>query len=88
MNFFRKIKLKFVDCNQLALIDRFLKYSRYAIGDFVLDKNGLLLALWVTNWNENRLESKKENRNLSGLLQEIVMKIPIYSPTKKLIFHL
>lgn len=51
INFFRKIRRKFADNNQ------FFKYSRYAIGEIALVMIGILIALQVNNWNEDRKES-------------------------------
>jgi hypothetical protein len=36
------------------------KYFKYAIGEIILVMIGILLALQVNNWNENRLKQKKE----------------------------
>ena len=46
--FFRKIRKKMADDN------RPLKYARYAIGEIVLVVIGILIALQVNNWNEQR----------------------------------
>ena len=51
--FFRKIRKQLADDNQ------FLKYSRYAIGEIVLVVIGILIALQVNNWNEERKEDKE-----------------------------
>ncbi len=48
INFFRKIRHKLADDN------KFLKYSRYAIGEIALVMIGILLALQLNNWNEER----------------------------------
>ena len=52
--FFRKIRKKMADDNQ------FFKYSRYAIGEIVLVVIGILIALQINTWNEERLKRKKE----------------------------
>jgi hypothetical protein len=52
INFFRKIRRKLADDNQL------LKYSRYAVGEILLVMVGILLALQVNNWNEERKKVK------------------------------
>lgn len=46
--FFRKIRWRMARDNQ------FLKYSRYAIGETVLVVIGILIALYINNWNEQR----------------------------------
>ena len=48
INFYRKIRKKMADDNKP------LKYARYAIGEIALVMIGILLALQVNNWNEQR----------------------------------
>jgi hypothetical protein len=48
INFFRNIRKK------LANENKPLKYLRYAIGEIVLVVFGILIALQINNWNENR----------------------------------
>lgn len=48
INFFRKTRKKLADDN------KFFKYSRYAIGEIVLVVVGILIALQINDWNENR----------------------------------
>jgi len=52
---FRKIRKKMADDN------RPLKYIRYAIGEILLVVIGILIALSINNWNENR---KRQNEEL------------------------
>jgi len=47
-----------------------LKYLRYAIGEIVLVVIGILIALTINNWNENRRESKKEKIVLANIHKE------------------
>jgi len=44
-----------------------IKYIRYAIGEIILVMIGILLALQVNDWNNDRLESKKEQLFLKNL---------------------
>ncbi len=46
--FFRKIRWRLSQDNQ------FLKYSRYAVGEILLVVIGILIALQINNWNEDR----------------------------------
>lgn len=52
--FFRKIRFQLAQDNQL------LKYSRYAIGEIVLVVIGILIALQINEWNDNRKKGNLE----------------------------
>ena len=52
---FRKIRKKMADDNKP------IKYMRYAIGEIALVVIGILIALSINNWNENR---KRQNEEL------------------------
>jgi hypothetical protein len=43
------------------------KYFKYAIGEIVLVVIGILIALQINNWNENRITSKEEIHVLEAL---------------------
>ncbi len=58
LHFFRKIR------RQLAHDNQFLKYSRYALGEIVLVVIGILIALQINNWNEDRKMQKEEKNAL------------------------
>ncbi len=51
--FFRKIRKKMADDNKP------IKYARYAVGEIVLVVIGILIALQINNWNEERIQSKE-----------------------------
>ena len=51
--FFRKIRKKMADDN------RPLKYARYAIGEIVLVVIGILIALQINNWNQERIQASE-----------------------------
>ena len=53
--FFRKIRKTLADDNKP------IKYFRYAIGEIILVVIGILIALSINNWNENR---KRQNEEL------------------------
>lgn len=59
--FFRKLR------KQLANDNKPLKYMRYAIGEIVLVVIGILIALSINNWNQNRINKISEKL----LLKEI-----------------
>jgi len=48
-----------------------LKYARYAIGEIVLVVIGILIALQVNNWKENRAKIKEQNVILANLNLEL-----------------
>ena len=54
INFFRKIRKQLADDNKP------LKYLRYAIGEILLVVIGILIALQINNWNEERKDKKLE----------------------------
>lgn len=49
------------------------KYIFYAVSEIVLVMFGILLALQVNNWNQNRIQKKKEKKALVDLYQEFKM---------------
>jgi hypothetical protein len=63
---FRKIRKKMADDNQP------LKYARYAIGEIVLVVIGILIALQINNWNQNRLERIEEIDILESMHADFV----------------
>ena len=54
IHFFRKERWR------LAQENRFFKYSRYAIGEIVLVVIGILIALYINNWNQEQNDRKFE----------------------------
>ncbi len=46
------------------------KYLKYAMGEIVLVVIGILIALQINNWNEDRKEAIKENQLLNNLQGE------------------
>lgn len=65
IKFFRRIRQK------LLAENRFSKYLLYAIGEIFLVMIGILLALQVNNWNEERKSRKHEAKLLKELLADI-----------------
>ena len=62
---FRNIRRK------LAIENKFMAYSRYAIGEIVLVVIGILIALQVNNWNETRIEQKKIKQYSKALIEDL-----------------
>ena len=48
IKFFRKIRYDLMEKNKTG------KYFKYAIGEIILVVIGILIALQINNWNENR----------------------------------
>ena len=63
--FFRKIRYRLANENQ------FFKYSRYAIGEIVLVVIGILIALYINQWNKTRLDIQFEKVILSGIQKDL-----------------
>ena len=59
--FFRKFRQKTLN------ISRFGKYLLYAIGEIILVVIGILIALQINNWNEERKSKIKEYTYLEGI---------------------
>lgn len=64
IKFFRKIRQRLINENRIS------KYLLYAIGEIILVVIGILIALQINNWNENRKSAKQENLYLKRLLSE------------------
>jgi Family of unknown function (DUF6090) len=66
IKFFRKIRQTMVKENKAS------KYLLYAIGEIILVVIGILIALGINNWNENRKKSIEETKILISLNSEII----------------
>ncbi len=51
------------------------KYLKYAIGEIVLVVIGILIALSINNWNEERKNKLKETVHLEGIMTDLKMDI-------------
>ena len=67
--FFRRIRQK------LANENKFLKYSRYAIGEIVLVVVGILIALQINNWNQNRIQQNQIKTQLHNLKNSLALDV-------------
>ncbi len=65
LKFFRRFR------QRLLAENRFSKYLLYAIGEIFLVMIGILLAMQVNNWNENRKMIRQEKELLSGVLESL-----------------
>ena len=62
---FRKIRQKLIEKTQTS------KYIKYAIGEIVLVVIGILIALQINNWNEQKKYNQLEKRYLKNLTKEL-----------------
>ena len=62
IKFFRQIRQNLIMENKTG------KYLKYAIGEIVLVVIGILIALQINNWNENRKEKQQEKAILYQLI--------------------
>jgi hypothetical protein len=67
IKFFRRIR------QRLLTENKFSKYLLYAIGEIVLVVIGILIALQINNWNENRKINSQEQELLEGLKVEFTI---------------
>lgn len=66
---FRRIRQKLIDSGSVT------KYLLYAIGEILLVVIGILIALQVNNWNEERILGTKEELYVSNLLRDLSLQI-------------
>ncbi len=66
IKFFQKIRYNLMEQNKTG------RYIKYAIGEIFLVVIGILLALQINNWNQQRIASSKEKTLLLELHQEFV----------------
>ncbi len=65
LRFFRQIR------HRLLTNNRFGKYLLYAVGEILLVVLGILIALQVDNWNEERIERKSQVKLLKELKADL-----------------
>jgi hypothetical protein len=69
LHFFRRIRQKLLANNQMK------KYMLYAIGEIALVMIGILLALQINNWNEERTNRIEESEVLTDLKEDMLLNI-------------
>ncbi|WP_222982949.1 DUF6090 family protein [Flagellimonas meishanensis] len=65
INFFRKIRQKLLQEN------RFSKYLLYAVGEIILVVIGILIALGINNWNEDKKKANQLQQYRISLITEL-----------------
>jgi len=66
IKFFRKIRQNLLSEGKTG------KYLKYAIGEIVLVVIGILIALQINNWNNNRIEHLKEEVLISNIIEDLI----------------
>ena len=64
IKFFRKIRLNLISEGKTG------KYIKYAVGEIILVVIGILIALSINNWNEQRKQNNEEIYILNQLKVE------------------
>jgi len=86
IKFFRKIRYDLMEKNKTG------KYLKYAFGEILLVMIGILLALSINNWNENRKENAQIAKYAKSLVQDlekdIAMMDTINNTAKKISFRI
>jgi hypothetical protein len=65
LKFFRHVRQQLIQENKMS------KYFKYAIGEIVLVVIGILIALQINNWNENRKQRNQEQLILNKLAVDL-----------------
>ena len=65
LHFFRKIR------RDLLANSQFFKYLKYAVGEIILVVLGILIALYINEWNKTRLDIQFEKVILSGIQKDL-----------------
>ena len=67
IKFFRQIRYNLMETGKTS------KYLKYAIGEIILVVIGILIALQINNWNENRKNKIIENEYYCQLLEDLTL---------------
>ena len=66
IHFFRKIR------HQLFTNNKFSKYLLYAIGEIILVVIGILIALQINNWNNQKLLNRAEVKSYQNIRRQVI----------------
>jgi len=69
IKFFRKIRQKTLTEN------KFGKYLTYAIGEIILVVIGILIAIQINDWNNNRIEKESDSQLIGAIINDLRFKI-------------
>ncbi|MDO1501165.1 DUF6090 family protein [Winogradskyella maritima] len=77
IKFFRQIRYNLMEQNKTG------RYFKYAIGEIILVVIGILIALQINNWNQNRLQHQNELKFLKGIQSEFKLNKAYLENAKK-----
>lgn len=77
IKFFRHIRRSLIQKNQMR------KYFKYAIGEIILVVIGILIALGINNWNENRKSKNEEKITLINIEKDLTADFSQFQYYKK-----
>jgi len=75
IKFFRKIRYNLMEQNKTG------KYLKYAIGEIILVVIGILIALSINNWNEQKKLKVQEVEALTEIISDITININKFNQT-------
>ena len=76
IKFFRKIRLRLLSeypSDQGSRAGKFSKYLLYALGEIILVVIGILIALQINNWNENRKKLRLKASYERSLIDDLAL---------------
>ncbi|MEA1786067.1 DUF6090 family protein [Arenibacter sp. GZD96] len=78
LKIFRNIRKKLLSQN------RFTQYLAYAIGEILLVVIGILIALQINTWNQNRANTTKEHEYLVGIKNDLETQIEQFKNSSRI----
>lgn len=78
LKFFRNIRRRLLELGKVR------SYALYAIGEILLVVIGILMALQINNWNEERQDRKEELNALNSLKQEFISNQALFAEMQQL----